>query len=109
MPPIIEDEEKTGSESSELSDEQIDSLVNGGDDINPAADIPETTPEQKTDPFANFTLDVNGKQIVPKDIDQVKKWAQMGYNYAQHMNDFNTKNKEFETKFNHYSEIDKFA
>lgn len=107
--PLIEDDEVTSDNNQDLSDDQIDSLVDSGEDFNPKEDIPETKVEQPKDPFANFTLDVNGKQIVPKDLDQVKKWAQMGYNYAQHMNEFNTQKQQFDSKFKHYSDIDQFA
>lgn len=102
-----------------LTDEQIDSLVSDLT-VNPSAPEaptdggqPAPTEQAAPGPFMKFKAD--GKEIEATE-DQVRQWASQGYNYGRHMNEFKTKqdefnqrNQDFENKYNIYQKIDEYA
>ena len=106
-------------ESAQLSDEQIDTLVDGTGSAT-STDIPMTaadvnTPEEKptSDVFHEFNH--NGKPIRAT-TEQLIKWAQQGYDYPQKMGEFNktktafeNQQKEYEAKYAPYQQIDDWA
>lgn len=105
--------------TAQLSDEQIDSLVDGTGTA-PSADIPMTAEDAKptegraaSDVFHEFNH--NGKSIRAT-TEQLIKWAQQGYDYPQKMGEFNktkmafeTQQKEYDAKYAPYMQIDEWA
>jgi hypothetical protein len=49
------------------------------------------------------------KGKIKEPISMILKRASQGYDYAHLMNEFNEKNKTFDSRFKHYEEIDRFA
>jgi len=95
------------SSAAELTDEQIESILDGGDTgsaevplTKPAA-TPSSTPQE-------YTLKINGKEIKAP-LDKLTQWAQQGHDYGQRMQEFNAKQKEYDQKYGLYSQIDEFA
>lgn len=90
----------------ELTDDEINSIVNEIDQptnqVMPDAAPPETTTENGTE--TGLVFNANGKEVVAKDIDQLKQYASQGYNYAQLMQDQKIKQSEFESKVNAFNE-----
>ena len=106
------------SQPTELTEEQMDTLVAETDsptnqEIPMTAQKEEAAPAEKPENFLEFTH--NGKPIKAP-VEQVVKWAQMGYDYPQKMQAFNqqrqsfeAQQKEFESKFAPYRQIDEWA
>lgn len=111
--------------SQELTDEQMDSLIEGTDrpsnqEIPMSEKDVAATTQEKVDNYLEFTH--NGKPIKAP-VDQVIKWAQQGYDYPQKMAEINKQKmlfeqqqrqlqeqqKEFESKFSPYKQIDEWA
>jgi hypothetical protein len=104
------------SEELDLTDEQIDALVNAETPLNQTMPDKEVPEETKAPEFAPVTFTANGKEVVAEDPEKLKKWASMGYNYGQHMEQFkkeqdelNTKMNDYESKYSLYEKIDKAA
>lgn len=108
-------------ENESLSDEQIDNLVNESES-SPNREIPmsdkdvESQPtEQKTEAELLFEFQHNGKAI-KANRDQMVKYASMGYDYPQKMQEFNkqkmafeAQQREYEEKYSPYREINEWA
>lgn len=104
------------STGADLSDSQIDSLLNEG---SPSRNIPMESPKAQA-PAApqSYKLTVNGKQIEAP-LEKVLQWAQMGYNYPQKAAELNQKEQDFlkrqqeiqelENKWKPYKEVDEYA
>jgi len=106
----------------ELSDAQIDQLVNTTEgsesqDVFPMGEHPpqeaqtqvaqaQAAETQKQAPSAQdqFVITHNGKPVVAT-LDQLKQWAQMGYDYPQKMQAF----KQEQEAWKPYREIDEYA
>lgn len=97
-----------------ISDAQIDSILGGGGDYV----APETGADTTSAPAPSgneFKFTANGKEIIT-DAQKAAQWASQGYNYAQHMQEFKSKQdqfsqreNEFNQRFNTYESIDKQA
>jgi hypothetical protein len=103
---FINNLEGGAGDSGEMSQQDVDALISQSQQPFERPEIATDTPPQQDDGI-KFTA--NGKEIVAKDIDQLKQWASQGYNYSQHMQDFNKKQADFEQNFEKFSNIDKFA
>jgi hypothetical protein len=97
-----------------LTDDQINSLI----DEQPTNEVmPETAPKEEAAPTENqFAFTARGKEVSPKDLDQLKGYASKGYDYAQLIADHKTKEEafqqkqtEFEEKSKLYQDIDSYA
>jgi hypothetical protein len=110
------------SEDLDLTDEQLDSLIDGTDNLNQTMPETEPAPAQEaeapaqTDGFAPFTFTANGKEVTVDNAEKLKQWASMGYNYGQHINqfkqqqdEFNSRQQGFDEKYALYEKIDKAA
>ena len=110
--------EAVESSSPDLSDEQIDGLLNGDTQ---SRDIPMKSETNQPPTQDEYTLNVNGKEVKAS-RDQVLKWAQMGYGYPQKAQEYNQMKaqveqwatrqqelQELEKKFAPYKEVDEFA
>lgn len=71
----------------------------------PAASDPQAS-TQAADPIIDLVID--GKNYKAP-MSKVKQWAQQGRNYSSLMNEFKTKQADFDNKFKMYSEIDDYA
>jgi hypothetical protein len=79
--------------------------------------MPETAPKEEAAPTENqFAFTARGKEVSPKDLDQLKGYASKGYDYAQLIADHKTKEEafqqkqtEFEEKSKLYQDIDSYA
>ena len=78
----------------DISIEEIDALESGGpgNQERPMSATVDEAPEPQ-----EFELEVNGKQIKAP-WDKVRQWAQLGYSHPQKMNEFKTKETEFQTE-----------
>jgi uncharacterized NAD(P)/FAD-binding protein YdhS len=105
-------------DSNELSDDQIDGLLN---ETAPSADIPMKAEQAPAQTPQEYSLKVGGKEIKAP-LDKVLHWAQMGYEYPQKAQEWNqTKSQldqyrqkekqlqEIEQKWKPYKEVDEFA
>ena len=74
------------TESTELSDEQMDQLVNESEKTPDTTERPMSDEPAKTENAGDFYLEFNhgGKQIRAT-REQALKYAQMGYDYPQKM------------------------
>jgi hypothetical protein len=101
----------------DLTDEQIDALVNEDQVSRQAAPEEEkAVPQPQESAYAPMTFTANGKEITADNPDLAKKWMSMGYNYGQHINDFkkqqeefSTRQQEFDSKYSLYEKIDQEA
>lgn len=106
--------------ASEMTDEQIDTLLNGESE---SRNIPMEK-EEIAAPSAveEYLLKVNGKEV-KANRDQVVEWAQMGYNYPQRAAELKKQQddwqkqvheregqfKQFEQKYSPYMQVDEYA
>lgn len=102
-----------------MSDEAMDQALNQG---GPSRDIPMTAPAPTAQQDFQETLTINGKEIKAS-REQLKKWAEMGYNYPQKAEALNKQQQEFmtkqqqleaqwkerESKWAPYKEVDEYA
>ena len=108
-------------ENESLSDEQIDNLVNESETSTnreiPMSDkdVESQHTEEKTEAELLFEFQHNGKAI-KANRDQMVKYASMGYDYPQKMQEFNkqrmafeAQQKEYEEKYSPYREINEWA
>lgn len=104
-------------EVAELTDEQINSLVDGMN-VPVNEEMPESAPAEAPpapDPQDFMTLTVDGKEVKGTK-EQIQQWASQGHNYGRHMNEFKQKQTEFESrqgqfneKYGLYEKIDQYA
>lgn len=109
------------AETTDLSDEQIDSLVERAESPpSQGKEIPMTAAEagQPPTPAEEFEITHGGKQIKAT-RDQLIKWAQQGYDYPQKAQKLNQERmrmdqaaqqqKEWEKQWSPYKQIDEWA
>lgn len=104
----------------QLSDEQMDALVNNEA---PSRDIPMTKePAPQVQAAQEYALKVNGQEIKAP-LEKVLQWAQMGYNYPQKAAELKAQQdawqkqaqekeqqwSEIENKWKPYKEVDEYA
>lgn len=97
----------------DISVEQI--LANESQTAEPDTAAPQQEAPVQSQQTSEYEYTVNGR-LVKEPIDVILKRASQGYNYAQHMQDFKTRESEVEARYNKgleletkYGEIDKFA
>lgn len=125
MPPEFEREEPTGDISGIDADALMESIESGGNTPVPMthdaqADAPETTqtqpaaqtPGTQAPPAAagpEFeTFNWNGREIRATK-DQIRQWAQMGYNYPQKAEELNKLKTQYEQEYSPYKLVDDYA
>jgi len=87
----------------EMSDAQMDAIIDGAPETGESQEVPEQAAqgqEQQAQP-ALHNLKVGGKEIQAT-IDQLTRWAQQGYHYAQQKH-------ELEQQYSPYKSIDQYA
>ena len=87
----------------EMSDAQMDAIIDGAPETSESQEVPEQAAqgqEQQAQP-ALHNLKVGGKEIQAT-IDQLTRWAQQGYHYAQQKH-------ELEQQYSPYKSIDQYA
>src|SRR5258708_4238441 len=83
-------EENQVDSSNNLSDQQVDSLLN---EERPSANIPMKAEAEQTP--QEYTLKVGGKEVKAP-LDKVLQWAQMGYDYPQKTAQFRQEQEAFQ-------------
>jgi hypothetical protein len=107
------------NETNDLSDDQIDSLLNGGGgegnrDIPMHEEKPQATAAPAAQPTQEYSFKAHGKDVKAP-IDKILQWASMGYEYPQKAAELNKQKaeydkwKEIETKWAPYKEVDEYA
>ena len=115
-------EEVGTTEGAELDDAAIDSLLEGGSG---SRDIPMKAEAPQGAAWDKETIKVNGKEVTAS-RDEILRWAQMGYNAPQQINEWKAKEsawtkqqqeimaekqriQELEQKWSPYKEVDEYA
>lgn len=106
--------------SQDLSDEQIDGLLSGGDgnrEIPMREEAPAEKP-QATTQAQEYAFKAHGKEVKAP-IEKILQWASMGYEYPQKAAELNKQQQEiqkwmqerqqFESKWAPYKEVDEYA
>ncbi len=98
------------------NDDEVDAYVNSQDNGNdrPSNHGQEDVPKEAPAP-TEYEYTARGKTI-KEPLDQILKRASQGYDYAQLMNEFNrnkfefeNRSKQFDERYNHYTNVDKWA
>jgi hypothetical protein len=106
------------NETQDLSDDQIDGLLSGGEG-NREIPMREEKPQAASTPTAQeYAFKAHGKEVKAP-IDKILQWASMGYEYPQKAADLNKQTTEFqrrqmefqeqEKKWAPYKEVDEYA
>lgn len=90
--------------SEELTDQQMDALIDGTAEAGTGEIQTETQQTQAQAEPEKYEFKAAGKQVQGT-IDQLKQWASQGYHYAQQMNQI----KQTQDRLQPYMELDKYA